>query len=332
MITNQPYIKLESNWPFWSSLCCHTCLRNGLRGTRIRVLWMGIAEKNWIDDLHIDESSRFIYLTVPPLLRKLPWSEQDCCDRITVKGAGPQGSGKLFSRHGLLQLALWATPPFYKAPDKYIYDPQEPPRHPRQQRKRTQQPKLYRCPQQSQLFDALAEALLVYEARCGYLYQSPAHERRAWMFEGVERVSLVLDVLDRLREKGYSPERRELKAQREKIGKAKKYLEQVISNVTEEDFRRAGAPVPNVSNRWSTAIKTMLISAMHEAFKNYTPSDFIKAAIYRGIATILHEFGVRNNQGGHFNAEGIERILHRPVNPEVEFKIELATLFKMDRR
>jgi hypothetical protein len=195
-----------------------------------------------------------------------------------------------------------------------------------------QQPKSYRCPQQSQLFDALAEALLVYEARCVYLYDSPAHERRAWMLEGVERVSLLLDVLDRLRKKGYAPERRELKAQREKIGKAKEFLEQAIANVTEEDFRRAGAAVPGVPNRWSTAIKTMLISTMYEAFKNYTPSDFIKAAMYRAIATILHEFGVRNNQGGRFSAEGVERILHRPVDPELAFKIQLATIFNMGIR
>jgi hypothetical protein len=181
-------------WPSCPSLCCR-CSLFLFRGAQLSVLWMGVPDTNWIDDLgqYVEGSPRFEYLTVNPNLYKLPWSVQDCCDRVSPKGAASIESKKLFSRHGILQLALRATPPFYGAPDGYIYDVPENIRPYHRQQRRPRERRLHACPQCYELLDALAQALLRYEARCLLLYQSPADERRQWALDGVKRVGLLLD-------------------------------------------------------------------------------------------------------------------------------------------
>jgi hypothetical protein len=296
--------------PACTSPCCGTCALIAPRSPGVQVLWMGVPE-NWVQDMeHLTEGSpRFAYLKVHDRLRLLPWSLQECLQRITYKGCG-KSSGKPFSRHGLVQLALWTSDLFYGAPDGYIYD---------HGLKRPKTPPLHACPQRPQLFAAVPTALLRYESQCAHLYTWP--KVRATMINGVEEAGMVSTILHQLRQKGYPPENPKLHYQFHKIQEAVKLLKTTSLLVTESDFQRAGGAVPKSSHPLSVDIKTVLIRDLHQAFKAYGPPTFGSMAIYRGIATILQAFGIQNEWAADFAARGVKKVLERSLSPYVELRI-----------
>jgi hypothetical protein len=244
--------------PACTSPCCGTCALIAPRDPRVQVLWMGVPE-NWVQDMEhlIEGSSQFTYLKVHDRLPLLPWSLQECLQRITYEGCG-KSSGKPFSRHGLVQLALWTSDLFYGTPDDYIYD---------HGLKRPKTPPLHECPQRSQLFDAVPTALLRYESQCTHLYTWP--KVRATMINGVEEAGMLPTILKRLSQKGYSPENPKLHRQSQRIQKAWEDLQRMSLLVTESAFQRAGGAVPKSSHHFSVDIKTVLIRDLHQALKAY---------------------------------------------------------------
>jgi hypothetical protein len=272
---------------------------------------MGVPE-NWVQDMeHLTEGSpRFTYLKVHDRLPLLPWSLQECLQRITPEGNG-KSAGRLFSRHDLVQLALWTTDLFYGAPDGYVYN---------HGLKRPRSPSLHACPQYPQLFNAASKALLNYEWQCTHLYKWD--EARAAMINGVEAAGILPTILKRLSQKGYSPEHPKFHRQSQRIQKAWEDFKTMSLLVTESDFQRAGGAVPKSSHHFSVDMKTVLIRDLHQAFKAYGPPTFGSMAIYRAIATILKAFGIQNEWGADFTAHAVKKIfLQRSLSPNVELRI-----------
>ena len=163
--------------------------------------------------------------------------------------------------------------------------------------------------------------MLFYEARLNYHFWWP--EFQAEMSNGIERAGSGLWILDRLHEKRLAPEAHELrgKGKLKKVRQAYTLLQEAINHITEEDFRRAGGPVPDAPNRYSSTIRALLIRDMAGAFATYGPPTFGPMARYRAIAAILNAFGVRNHQDGPFTAMNIKQIVRRGVDPRLEWNV-----------
>ena len=241
--------------------------------------------------------------------------------RITPKGKGvgmrDWGSitvPNLFSSHGVLQLALWTTPVFHGAPEGYIYAPAS----------NSKGPKLHACPQRPELFDALADALLWYEYRCRYLYDVLGYEMRCVEMENaIETLDALPTILEQLEKKRYSPENPGLKYQRSKIRNEYEYLKQMVSLLTENDYRRAGGPSQGNADRRSTDIKKRLVCDMRDAFQYHGPAAFRRMETYRSIVEILKAFGVQHQQVGGYTTDGVKQILRQPRDHLGELSLKL---------
>ena len=275
---------------------------------RIKVLWMDLHDEQWVEDLMYatDPPWPFVHLHPDRLLQKLPWSEQNCVQSVTTKGTDIS-TRRLLSDHGILQLALWTTDPFYGAPEGHLYDKTRKPLDPDP------------CPQYAQLIDALADALLHYEWRCRGLFN---WERcQAWILSSIPRVNTFLTILDDLHKKRIAPTNKELKYKRPELKRTWQVVEEAMSYLTENDFFCVGGSIPQGADPLSRGIKTLLITDLFEAFRKYGPPTFTLMATYRSLAAILNAFEIQNNLGGDYKAEGVKQVMKRPIDLAVKFNI-----------
>jgi hypothetical protein len=112
---------------------------------------------------------------------------------VGIRDYGSMTIHNLFSSHGILQLALWATPVFKGAPGGYIYAPAS---------STSRRPTVHACPQRPELFDALASALLRYEYRYRYLYDALGYEMCC---AKMQNAIATLDVLPTIPGAGHRP-------------------------------------------------------------------------------------------------------------------------------
>jgi hypothetical protein len=137
---------------------------------------------------------------------------------------------------------------------------------------------------------------------------------RIKMEDAIATLSWLPTILDRLREKGYTPGNPALKFQYSKIRSSHTYLKKMVPLLTENDFYRAGGAVQGKPDQRSMDIKKRLLLDMYEAFQHYGPVTLRSMAIYRSIAEILKTLGVKHQQDGDYTLNGVKQILRRPID------------------
>jgi hypothetical protein len=263
------------------------------------------------------------YFDIPSCLKMLSWSVDECCGRIYPRWSTKDG----FTRHAVVQLALYTCPPFSAiTPGQYLwisetegyiegYIIDQPERGKREQKQRK-----YPCRSVIALVEALATALMHYESACEQGNWWPSFQR------DVDSSIQFLRGFPRLREnasrRGHAPQHQKL-WHNKRLPKEVQSVIDAIEAFTYEDYQHTNAPTNEPSDPRTHGRKHCLLKEMEEAFHTYMPEDWPHMATCRALAAIMNQMQITNAKGKQWSAGSIKRFLRRGPDPRLGVTITI---------
>ena len=267
-----------------------------------------------------DPRKTWPYFDIPGCLRVLPWSVDECYGRITPQWMTEDG----LTRHAVVQLALYACPPFRDIPpagyprssatEGYIIDQDT-------LKNNDQKPRKYQCRDVRSLIEALATALMHYESWCEYVYRWPLFKNQR--DECVAFLRNVQGLKSALGRRGFSWEDPTLKHKRTIDNRIEEVID-IIEAITYKDYQHAGAPTNTPGDPRAHGDKFNLLLKMKEAFRTHMPATWKHAATCRALAAIMNQLQIRNAQGEEWNPNAIKTFLARGPDRHLGVRIEIT--------
>jgi hypothetical protein len=275
----------------------------------------------WKEYTHIvSDLKPWPYFDIPGCLKRLSWSDDECSGHITHQWLDKS----LYTRHAVVQLALYTCPPFRDIPpagyprssttEGYIIDESNFKNGDKKLRK-------YFCRSVRSLVEALATALMHYESWCKQYNWWPHFQRQR--DESIQFLENFQQQLNRLRRRTVTPKSRVLKNNR--------WLEQNIPKViqglqafTYDDYQQTHAPTNEPRDPRAHWRKYHLLNEMKEAFNTYKPDKWREEMTYRALAAIANQMKITNAKGKEWLPGSIKRFLAWGPDSHITFTVHLT--------
>jgi hypothetical protein len=255
----------------------------------------------------VEPEKDWLYFDIPGCLEKLPWSLGQCYAHISPHWL----DGSSFTRHAIVQLALYTCYPFCEAPPEgyrrrtdpngYIIDLYH------QKDQKTRQNRIP-CHSPIGLIEELATDVMGYEASCEYSYGWPRFEAEREMVVKFLKTNRWL--WNNLRQQKITPERAGLQNHRMFASNLQEMIGDLLL-ITEQDYKNGKGPTNHPRHPIGRALRWGLIDSMYETFKTYVPTKRSDSAIYRALAAIMTQLGIHHGKGPQWEPDAVKTFLRR---------------------
>jgi hypothetical protein len=247
------------------------------------------------------ERAPFTHLDVEACLRAVPWSLQECRERLEGEVEGRRVVNVL----GILQVCLLGCKPFRGLTEHQVKDVR--PGIPRKRQ-------IYDCRNRPQLLGLLAGCLSSYEAGFSADTWRDFDAARQFSLAFIRAAESLLMELRRLGTPLEDPILRHRATT--SLVKTLQRAADIMSRLQPADDLHAGGITPGTPHPMARVqLTSMLVRDMVDSFHVHGPSTFPEEAIYQAVAAILKPFGVHSEHGKAFKPSGIKAVMRRRPRP-----------------
>lgn len=269
----------------------------------------------------VSDLKNWPYFDIPGRLKMLSWSDAECTGHIT-----PQWLEKgLYTRHAVVQLALYTCSPFRDVPPEYhpfhaetdgyiIIDDDKLKNGEQKQNK-------HRCRSLNSLVEALATALMHYEHWCEQANSWPHFQMRQDVC-----ITFLKDFLwlrKNASQRGFTPQDPKLWHNRRLPDDIQRVIH-AVEAFNYNDYQHTKAPTNEPRDPRAHGRKHDLLNEMKEAFSTYKPEKWSEEATYRALAAIVNQMEIWNTKGKEWTPSAIKQLLKRGPNSCLTFTVHLT--------
>jgi hypothetical protein len=265
-----------------------------------------------------DPTKQWPYFDIPGCLKMLSWSVDECYGQIWPQWI----ENSSLTRHAVVQLALYTCQPFRDVPppssprctepEGYLLDEYNLENGDKKQRK-------YPCHSVISIVEALATALMDYEAWCERTYAWRAFQEQQDIC--IKHLENVQQLFSALRRHHITPKDPLLQNMRLPQSDPMQGMINILQAITENDYQHAGGPTGTPHDPRTQLNKWRLLSKMNEAFR---PIKWGKEATYRALAAIMNQMQICNTKGSEWTPGAIKTFLARGLDPRLKVTINLT--------